>query len=138
MERFTKNELERFNSKWIKEGECMLWQGPLDRDGYGTFYFKKKGRRAHRVSYYMHVGEIPREKVVDHTCSKRNCVNPFHLRLLTATENTMISKAQITHCKLGHPFDRFYGKQRYCSICQREKSKRLRAKWLEEANKVLC
>ena len=27
--------IDRFNSKIIKNGECWIWQGFVDRDGYG-------------------------------------------------------------------------------------------------------
>lgn len=138
MERFTKNEKERFDSKWEKVGACHLWQSPLDKDGYGTFYFRRKNRRAHRVSYYFTIGDIPKDMVVDHVCGKRNCVKPDHLRVLTAKANTLDGRgigainARKTHCKNGHKFDRFYGGQRYCSVCDTEKKKRLRKRWYAE------
>jgi hypothetical protein len=141
--RYNESEIKRFNNRWVKSGDCYLWQGYLDKDGYGTFFFRKLNRRAHRVSYYMFVGDIPDGMVIDHICAKRNCVNPAHLRVLTPRENSLDSRgigaqnARKTHCKYGHPFDRKYGKQRYCSICSNEKSKRLQAKWRSE-NTIKC
>lgn len=138
MERLTESEEKRFNSKWKIEGACHLWQSPLDKDGYGSFYFRKKNRRAHRVSYYYNIGDIPQGMVVDHICGNRHCVRPDHLRLLTPKENALDGRghgainAKKTHCKRGHPFDRQYGKQRYCSICQAAKTRRLRKKWATE------
>ena len=138
MERYTEDEKKRFDSKWVEDKGCYLWQSPLDRDGYGTFYFRKKNRRAHRVSYYYTTGNIPEGMVVDHICGIRNCVKPDHLRLLTPRENALDSRgigainAKKTHCKNGHSFDRKYGNQRYCSICQAAKTKRLRKRWSEE------
>lgn len=138
MERFTKKEKERFDSKWIERGGCWIWQSPLDVDGYGSFYFKRKNRRAHRVSYYFSMGDIPSGMVVDHTCPNRNCVNPSHMRIVTPRENTLSGRgvgavnARKTHCKYGHPLDRKYGNQRYCSICSAEKSRRLHKKWRDE------
>lgn len=144
MEHIEQHVIIRFNKSFNKVGDCFLWNKYLDRDGYGTFYFMKKGRRAHRVSYFMKYGDIPKEMVIDHTCKNRSCVNPDHLRCVTKLQNTMensnsvgaINKAK-THCKNGHLFDKFYG-QRYCSICQAEKTRRLRKKWLTEANKIMC
>lgn len=146
MDTFIKQgELDRFNSCWDKVGDCNLWNGALDKDGYGSFYFRKKGRRAHRVSYYFSKGDIPDGMVVDHICKNRSCVNADHLRVITPTQNSLENSnsvgavnAKKTHCPYGHPLDRKYGRQRYCSICQAEKSKRLRKKWLEEANKIKC
>ncbi len=134
MNQITEKELTRFNARWKLEGNCHIWQGYLDKDGYGSFYFRKKLRRAHRVAYFMVVGDIPKGMVVDHICNNRPCVNPSHLRLLTPKANSLDSRsipaqnARKTHCPKGHPYDRFYG-QRYCSICEAAKTKRLRAKW---------
>ncbi len=142
-ERYTAEEFERFSSKVTYEGDCHLWNGPLDKDGYGTFYFRRRSRRAHRVAYYFGRGDIPTGLVVDHICKARACVKLSHLRTLTARENTMggvgvgAQNAKRTHCLQGHIFDRFYGKQRYCSVCQAEKTKRLRAKWKFE-DSVMC
>lgn len=138
MERHTPEEIKRFNSRWVAEKGCHLWQGYLDKDGYGTFYFRRKGRRAHRVSYYFTIGDIPKDMVIDHICGNRNCVKADHLRLLTPRQNALDGRglgainAKKTHCKYGHPFDRVYGKQRYCSICSKAKKKRLVKKWAAE------
>jgi hypothetical protein len=42
---------------------------------------------AHRISFTLHNGPIPKGKVVDHICHNRGCVNPGHLRLATHFEN---------------------------------------------------
>lgn len=137
--RYTREELTRFNSKWDRDNGCKLWNGALDKDGYGTFFFRRKNRRAHRVAYYIVNGDIPKGMVIDHKCKNRHCVKASHLRVVTIKENSLINSegvgaknAQKTHCKNGHPFDRKYGKQRYCSICQANKTKRLRKKWAME------
>ena len=145
MENITQQELDRFNSYWKKSGDCKLWTNCLDKDGYGSFYFRKKNRRAHRVAYYIHNGDIPSGMVIDHICKNRNCVNIEHLRMITSAENTLDNSDSVgarnkrkMFCKNGHPFDKKYGKQRYCSICSSEKTKQLRKKWLSEANKTGC
>lgn len=142
----TDAELARFKSKIVESPSgCWLWQGPLDRDGYGSFYFRRQPRRAHRVGYFMINGPIASGLFVNHTCRNRHCVNPQHLEAVTARESALKDSASLgyinsqkTHCKKGHPYDRQYGKQRYCSACQAEKTKRLRAKWkAEEPEKIV-
>lgn len=144
----TEGEIERFTSKFEVIEDCHVWQANKDKDGYGIFYFRRKGRKAHRVSYYMSNGNIPQGMVIDHLCRNRSCVNTKHLRCVTVQQNILensnsvaaINKAKV-HCKNGHIFDKIYGtkkKQRYCSICENIKSKRLQKKWLIEANKVGC
>lgn len=140
---FTPDEHSRFMAKIEEKNGCWLWTGPLDRDGYGTFYFRRKGRRAHRVGWYMTRGDIPSGLVVNHVCGNRHCVNAQHLELVTVRENALKDSRSVgainarkTHCKHGHPFDRTMtvkGRiQRVCSVCEREKHRRLRRKWLAE------
>lgn len=47
-----------------------------------------KLRVAHRIGWELYVGELPALLVLDHKCRRKNCVNPGHLELVTAAENT--------------------------------------------------
>lgn len=133
----TPQEAARFHSRYeVSSMGCWLWQGPLDKDGYGMFYLRRKNRRAHRVGWYSRFGEVPVGKIVDHSCGIRHCVNPSHLRLQTVRQNALENSrglgainARKTHCPAGHEYDRVYGGQRYCSTCERAKARRLRRRW---------
>lgn len=73
---------------------CWVWTGGRDRYGYGKMTFRRNNRRrywpAHRFSYMLVQGpwELSSDKVIDHLCRNIRCVNPSHLDLVTAEENT--------------------------------------------------
>jgi hypothetical protein len=137
----TEKEISRFLEKIAKpmeDTQCWEWTANKDKDGYGMFFLRRKNRRAHRVSYYAYKGEIPDGYVIHHICKNPSCVNPNHLEARDKHSNWLDSNnvgainKRKKYCKNGHPFDKVYGGQRYCSICENEKQKRLRKKWKKE------
>lgn len=79
---------------------CWLWQGRMDRNGYGKAYDPSRpaGQRvdwAHRVSYRIHRGEIPPRMELDHECENTRCINPDHLAVVTRVEHVARTMARL-------------------------------------------
>lgn len=80
-------EHKRFWSKVEKTESCWIWCGARHTHGYGSLGFRTKPARAHRMSYEIHKGPIPKGFCVLHKCDIPSCVNPNHLFLGTHTDN---------------------------------------------------
>ena len=67
--------------------ECWIWEAAKDKDGYGTLWNGKK-IKAHRFSYELYLEKIPNDLFACHHCDTPSCVNPMHLFVGTAKDNT--------------------------------------------------
>jgi hypothetical protein len=140
-------ELARFQ-RLIKHtpSGCWEWTGTGTPDGYGHFQPGPGQKRwmAHKWSYTAHNGPIPDGMQVDHkchtddtscpggsSCPHRRCVNPSHLEVVTASENTMRQRhysRSRTECPRGHPYEGGNlivgadGKRR-CRECDRQRKR---------------
>lgn len=82
---------ERFFKFVRKTDSCWFWVGQKSEFGYGQFWNNGKVS-AHRFSYQLHKGEIPKGLCILHDCGdkdNRDCVNPEHLRIGTQKENAV-------------------------------------------------
>jgi hypothetical protein len=76
--------------------KCVEWSGARSGDGYGAVYIDGKQRAAHRVAWEKAKGVIPDGMWILHRCDNPLCVNPDHLFLGTAKDNTQDSRAKLT------------------------------------------
>ena len=145
----TKDAQERFWAKVsrVSTSDCWLWVAAKSTTGYGRFSLIHGTMvAAHRFAYELLVGPIPKDLQIDHLCRVRGCVNPSHLRVVTARENTLAGfgvtaqNARKTACHNGHPFDlsnTYYLPQggRSCRACACKNAGRYRARRREHQQK---
>lgn len=73
--------------KWLKShvsheaDECLIWPFGGNGNGYGQVRFEGVSRYPHRIMCALAHGPAPSEMhQAAHSCGKRDCVNPRHLR----------------------------------------------------------
>lgn len=94
----TAKDKERFWAKVNKDGpihpydatqgQCWLWTACDMMGGYGWFRIKRKGIKAHRISFFLANG-FDAMPLCLHSCDRPRCVNPAHLSQGTSRQNTV-------------------------------------------------
>lgn len=121
--------VERFLAQTVRDGECLVWTGAKDSNGYGLFGLDGVSVGAHRFAYATARGPVPDGLELDHLCRNRACVRLSHLEAVTKYENMRRGESpfaknlRVTACPQGHEYTdeniwRYRG-SRYCRECRR-------------------
>lgn len=68
-------------------GNCWIWLGSRNSDGYGHCRVKGRLMGAHQVAFTIEGGTLLPGLEVCHRCDRRDCVRPDHLFQATHLEN---------------------------------------------------
>ena|SRR3990167_7686178 len=123
----TNKQIDRFWQNVNITDSCWLWMSYKNEKGYGRFGVNYHHEYAHRISYFLTKGSIPKGLSIDHLCRNTSCVNPDHLEVVTQRinilrgESIFAKEARQTHCIHGHEFTlentSNYGGHRKCKKC---------------------
>lgn len=79
---------DAFSARTERVGECLIWTGARNGDGYGSLAVDGTVKRAHVYAWENVNGPVPVGMMIDHRfhCDTA-CVEVRHLRLATASQN---------------------------------------------------
>jgi len=134
------------------ESGCLIWTGQKTVDGYGRIGYRgRTSVSVHRVVFIEWVGPIPPGIQPDHLCHTRDvscqggadcphraCIEPSHLELVSAVENTRRGRsfasinAAKNVCPEEHSYDEAnsinYRGRRYCRTCTYRRTREYKAR----------
>lgn len=80
--------MDRLSKKYVVSNSgCWIWTGAKMAKGYGKMWLLGKLIGAHRASWELHRGQVPKGLHVLHSCDTPECINPNHLFLGTNHDN---------------------------------------------------
>jgi transcriptional regulator with XRE-family HTH domain len=92
---FDAKTIARFESKFEKAAGCWNWKSATVK-GYGVLQLSSPRIlvKAPRMSWLIYRGVIPEGLMVLHTCDNPLCVNPDHLFVGSAADNTRDARSK--------------------------------------------
>jgi hypothetical protein len=112
----------------IHRGHWIWTGGRTGKDCvYGRFEFRYRREVAHRASYRILVGPIPKKHDVHHKCKVKLCIRPKHVEPLTRSEHLKLEPSSKTGptCKRGHAWNKentYWNPKgrKICRVCARD------------------
>lgn len=105
------------NYRIDKETGCWIWIKTTSA-GYANGNYNGLRTTGSRISYMIHIGEIPTGKVICHKCDNTLCVNPDHLFAGTQSENLEDAQSKGRRPKAEHPSVSAYQNGCRCDGCR--------------------
>ena len=85
--RYASSPDEALEIRGERQGECLVWTGAVDGDGYGSVSVNGRIVGVHRYAYEREHGKLPTDIDVDHRCHNPACFELKHLRPATRAQN---------------------------------------------------
>lgn len=83
---------ESFENRRKKQGDCVVWTGNKNPDGYGRLWVHKSMVLAHRYAWEQENGPVPQGYEINHICWTPSCVKIDHLEIVTRSQNNTYKK----------------------------------------------
>jgi hypothetical protein len=79
---------QRLQARLERRGNCLVWTGPVDKDGYGEIYDGTKRIRVHHLAWVRVNGPVPEGILLRHVvCDNPPCCEESHLAPGTQADN---------------------------------------------------
>jgi HNH endonuclease len=129
--------IQRFWARVVRGEGCWGWTGWLRKADQRPIY---RARYAYVWSYELTIGPVPPGYICHHVCENSQCVNPYHIQLMTQGEHLKLHgntgdhyQAHKLRCPQGHPYDdantyvyhrKDGGVERHCRLCRSDAKRR--------------
>jgi len=76
-----------FDRSIKKDNGCIEWARAITKSGYGHLLLGDKFVYAHRLSFELSGGVLPKGYYACHKCDNKKCINPEHIFPGTSSDN---------------------------------------------------